>query len=70
MLDRLLEETATMTSRIKVARAEAKVEAPSALLPFAAALLASALLLSACNTAEGIGDDAEEVGEEMGDAFD
>jgi predicted small secreted protein len=66
MLDRLLEERATMTSRIKPSGAKA----PFTLLPFAAALLASALLLGACNTAEGIGDDAEEVGEEVGDAFD
>jgi predicted small secreted protein len=43
---------------------------PSALLPFAAALLASALFLSACNTAEGIGDDVEEAGDEVGDAID
>jgi predicted small secreted protein len=55
-----------MTNPIKPSHAKA----PAAFLPFAAALLASALLLSACNTAEGIGDDAEEVGEEVGDAFD
>jgi predicted small secreted protein len=33
-------------------------------------LLASALLLSGCNTAEGVGDDMEEAGEEVGDAID
>jgi predicted small secreted protein len=71
MLDRLLEETATMTSRIKLSGAKAKAAASSsALLPFAAAILASTLLLSACNTVEGMGDDAEEAGEEVGDAFD
>lgn len=57
-----------MTSRIKLPGP--KAEAPSALLTFAAALLASALLLSACNTAEGVGDDLEEAGEEVGDAID
>jgi predicted small secreted protein len=40
------------------------------LLSFAAALLASALFLNACNTAEGIGDDVEEAGDEVGDAID
>jgi predicted small secreted protein len=70
MLHRLLEETATMTSRIKLPGATAKAEAPSALLTFAAALLASTLLLSACNTLEGMGDDAEEAGEEVEDAID
>jgi predicted small secreted protein len=68
-LDRLLEEKAIMMSRISLARA--KTEAPSpALLSFAAALLASALFLSACNTAEGVGDDVEEAGDEIGDAID
>jgi predicted small secreted protein len=43
---------------------------PSALLTFAAALLASALFLSACNTAEGVGDDVEEATDEVGDAID
>jgi predicted small secreted protein len=70
MLHRLLEETAAMTSRIKLTGAKAKAEAPSALLTFAAALLASTLLLSACNTFEGMGDDAEEAGEEVEDAID
>jgi predicted small secreted protein len=70
-LNRLLEETATMTSRIKLPGARAKAEAPSsALLSFAAALLAAALLLGACNTLEGMGDDAEEAGEEVEDAID
>jgi predicted small secreted protein len=68
MLDRLLEETATMTSRIKLP--DARAGASPFFLPFAAALLASALLLSACNTVEGMGDDAEEAGEEIGDAVD
>jgi predicted small secreted protein len=69
MLDRLLEEEATMTSRIKLRGATAKAEA-SVLLSFAAALLASTLLLSGCNTAEGVGDDIEEAGEEVQDAID
>jgi predicted small secreted protein len=57
-----------MTSRIKLPGATA--EAPSALLTFAAALLASTLFLSGCNTAEGVGDDVEEAGEEVQDAID
>jgi predicted small secreted protein len=49
----------------------AEAAAPaSVLLSFAAVLLASTLLLSGCNTAEGIGDDAEEAGEEVEDAID
>jgi predicted small secreted protein len=40
------------------------------LLSFAAALLAATLFLSACNTIEGMGDDAEEAGDEVGDAID
>jgi len=60
-----------MTNRIKLQGVTAKAEAPwSALLSFAALLLASTLLLSACNTAEGIGDDVEEAGEEVQDAID
>lgn len=60
-----------MTSRIKLRGATAKAEAPSSvLLSFAAVLLASALLLSGCNTAEGVGDDVEEAGEEVEDAID
>ena len=60
-----------MTSRIQRAGATAKADAPwSALLSFAAVLLASTLLLSACNTAEGIVDDVEEAGEEVEDAID
>jgi predicted small secreted protein len=35
-----------------------------------AVLLASSLLLSACNTAKGVGDDAEEAAEEVEDAID
>lgn len=70
MLDRLLEEQEpTMTSRIKLPGATAKAET-SILLSFAAVLLASTLLLSGCNTAEGIGDDVEEAGEEVQDAID
>lgn len=59
-----------MTSRTKLPGAGAKPEAPSTLLSIAAALLAAALLLSACNTAEGIGDDLEDAGEEVEDAID
>jgi len=58
-------------SRIKLSAAKAKDEvSSSALLSFAALLLASTLLLGGCNTAEGVGDDVEEAGEEVGDAFD
>jgi predicted small secreted protein len=71
MLNRLLEETATMTTLIKLPGAAAKAEAPSwARMSLAAVLLASSLLLSACNTMEGLGDDAEEAGEEVEDAID
>jgi predicted small secreted protein len=35
-----------------------------------AVLLASTLFLSACNTAEGVGDDVEEAGDAIGDAID
>jgi predicted small secreted protein len=60
-----------MTSRIKLPDATANAEAPSrALMSFAAALLASAFLLGGCNTAEGVGDDVEEAGEEVEDAID
>ena len=59
-----------MTSRTKFPDARAKAEAPSTLLSIAAALLVAALLLSACNTAEGIGDDLEDAGEEVEDAID
>jgi predicted small secreted protein len=45
-------------------------KASSTLLSCAAVLLASTLFLSACNTAEGIGDDVEEAGDEVGDAID
>jgi predicted small secreted protein len=58
-----------MTSRIKLPGAKAEVPRP-ALLSFAAVLLASALFLSGCNTAEGVGDDIEEAGDEVGDAID
>jgi predicted small secreted protein len=63
--------TATMKSRIKLRGSTAKAEAPSfVLLCFTALLLASTALLSGCNTAEGVGDDVEEAGEEVGDAID
>jgi predicted small secreted protein len=39
-------------------------------MPFAAMLLASTLFLSGCNTAEGVGDDVEEAGDEVEDAID
>jgi len=68
-LDRLLEETATMLRRINLPGAKAEV-ASSALMPFAAMLLASTLFLSGCNTAEGVGDDVEEAGDEVEDAID
>jgi predicted small secreted protein len=60
-----------MTSRIKLRGVTAKAAAPSStFLSFAAALLASLLLLGGCNTAEGVGDDVEEAGEEVQDAID
>jgi predicted small secreted protein len=60
-----------MTSRIKLSAAKAKSEESSpALLSFAAVLLASILLLGGCNTAEGVGDDMEDAGEEVEDAID
>jgi predicted small secreted protein len=60
-----------MTSRIKLRGAREKADAPwPAVVSFAAVLLASAVLLSACNTAKGIGDDAEEAAEEVEDAID
>lgn len=58
-----------MTSRIKLPGAKAKVPS-SALLSFVAVLLASTLFLSGCNTVEGMGDDVEEAGDEVGDAID
>jgi predicted small secreted protein len=49
----------------------AKAEGPSlVVLSLAALLLASTLALGGCNTAEGIGDDVEEAGDEVGDAID
>lgn len=60
-----------MTSRIKLPGATAGAEASRfALLSLAAVLLASNLLLSGCNTVEGMGEDAEEAGEEVEDAID
>jgi predicted small secreted protein len=47
-----------------------QIKLSSALLTFAAAVLASTLFLSGCNTAEGIGDDVEEAGDEVEDAVD
>jgi predicted small secreted protein len=58
-----------MTSEIKFPGATAEVPR-FALLSFAAVLLASTLFLSGWNTAEGVGDDLEEAGEEVGDAVD
>jgi predicted small secreted protein len=58
-----------MISRIKSPGAMAEVS-KSVFLSFAAVLLASTLLVSGCNTAEGIGDDIEEAGDEVGDAID
>jgi predicted small secreted protein len=60
-----------VTSRIKLRGTPAKTKVLLfPLLPFAAVLLASTLLLSGCNTAEGVGDDVEEAGEEVKDAID
>jgi predicted small secreted protein len=55
-----------MTTWIKLAGAFV----PSSALSFATLLLAATLFLSACNTAEGVGDDVEEAGDEIGDAID
>jgi predicted small secreted protein len=57
-----------MTSRIKARGATSQEKPWLALL--SAVLLASTLTLSACNTAKGIGDDAEEAAEEVEDAID
>lgn len=70
MLDRLREETAAMTGRIKLPGATATTETPwSALLAFAAVVLAASVLLSGCNTLEGVGEDVEAAGEEVDEAF-
>ena len=58
-----------MMGRIKLPGAEADVRT-SAFLSLAAVLLASTLLVAGCNTAEGVGDDIEEAGDEVGDALD
>jgi predicted small secreted protein len=59
-----------MTSRIKFRGTQVNPKVLLfPLLPFAV-LLASTLLLSGCNTAEGVGDDVEEAGEEVKDAID
>ena len=57
-----------MMSRIRLTGAKAEV-ASSALLPFAAVLLASTFF-SADVHAEGVGDDVEEAGDEVEDAID
>jgi predicted small secreted protein len=58
-------------SRIKLPGATAEAEAPLFVhLSFTAMLLASTLLLGGCNTAEGVGDDVEDAGEEVEDAID
>jgi predicted small secreted protein len=59
-----------MTSRIRRAGAAAKAEAPWFATLSLATVLALALLVSGCNTARGIGDDAEEAAEEVEDAID
>ena len=60
-----------MSSRIKLEGAPAEAEAPRfAYLTLAAVLLAASLLLSACNTAEGFGEDVGDAGEEVEDAHD
>ena len=60
-----------MTTRIKFRGTPVKPKVLLfPLLPFATVLLASTLLLSGCNTAEGVGDDVEEAGEEVQDAID
>jgi predicted small secreted protein len=60
-----------MTSRIKFGGTPVKPKVLLfPLLPLATVLLASTLLLSGCNTAEGVGDDVEEAGEEVEDAID
>ena len=59
-----------MMNRPKLPRTKGLEAASTGLLPFAAVLLASTLFLSACNTAEGVGDDVEEAGDEIGDAID
>jgi predicted small secreted protein len=60
-----------MASRIKLPGATAKAGAStSALLSLAAAVLASTLLLSACNTAKGVGKDVENAGHAVKHAVD
>jgi predicted small secreted protein len=58
-----------MMGRIKLPGAEVDVRT-SAFLSLAAVLLASTLFVAGCNTAEGVGDDVEEAGDEVGDALD
>jgi predicted small secreted protein len=60
-----------MASRIKLPGATANAGASaSALLSLAAAVLASMLLLSACDTAKGIGKDVEHAGHAVKHAVD
>ena len=60
-----------MTSRMQFRGTPAKPKVLLFLiLPFATVLLASTLLLSGCNTAEGLGDDVEDAGEEVKNAID
>jgi predicted small secreted protein len=60
-----------MASWIKLPGATAKAGAStSALLSLAAAVLASTLLLSACNTAKGVGKDVESAGHAVKHAVD
>jgi predicted small secreted protein len=68
-LDRLQEEQ-DMMNRPKLPRTMTMEAGSRGLLAFAAVLLASTLFLSACNTAEGVGDDVEEAGDAIGDAID
>jgi predicted small secreted protein len=61
------EEAATVTSRVRPSRTGAKAAAPSPsrLLSVAALFLAAFMVLSGCNTLEGMGEDAEVVGDEV-----
>ena len=60
-----------MTCRIKRTGATAEAGAPwFATLSLATVLVALGLLVSGCNTAEGIGDDAEAAADEIEDAID
>jgi predicted small secreted protein len=68
MSGRAIEERVTMTSWIKFPGGTA--EAPSsAPLSLAAAVLAAMVLLSGCNTVEGMGEDVEAAGDEVDEAM-